>query len=233
MPSRAHTSCFPTRFTSTTLACLGLLIGGCAQVYTVKVDAIRTPELAPRRSYHLVPADPTRGTSDPSFAEARTMVDRALEMHGLMAASRPEWADMIIEIDYGIGQRRLVSAPDPSAHDAGAATVFLPDRTGDTVGSTTGTQVPGTAFTRVIAVWEKHLSLVACENSPTSSAPNHAGAELWRVDVSVQDSTPSIDGLIPVFAAALVDSVDGQSSVQTIKRISSSAAASLVARDDG
>lgn len=210
------------------LLCLGLTLAGCSQVYSVKVEAMRTPEVAPRRTYHLVAADPTRAATDPTFAETAAMVDRALEAHGLFAASRPEWADMVVKLDYGIGQRRLVSAPDPSAQDVGLATIFLPDRAGDTVGSTAGSQIPSTAFTRVIAVWEKHLSLVACESALTDRDTDPAGPELWRVDVSVQDPTPSIHDLLPVLAAALVDSIDSETSRQTIKRISQSAAASYV-----
>lgn len=231
---KSHQSAFSRRAPKATLGfgLLAMLLGGCTQVYTVKVDSIRTPEVAPRRSYHLVPADPALAAADPCFDETRVMVDRALEAHGLMAASCPEWADMVIELDYGMGQRRLISAVDPSARDAGAATVFLPDHAGDSIETTTGTQVPSTAFTRVIAVWEKHLSLVACENSPTSSAPNHAGPELWRIDVSVQDPTPSLEALLPVLATALVDSIDGQSSTPTFKRIPGTAAISTLARND-
>jgi len=216
------------RLISLALLCGGLTFAGCSQVYTVKVDAMRTPEVAPRRTYHLVAADPGRNSTDPMFAEAAAMVDRALEARGYFAASHPEWADMIIKLDYGIGQRRLISAPDPSARDAGVSTIFLPDRSGDTVASTPGTQVPGTAFTRVIAVWEKHLSLVACENSPIARHPDQAGAELWRVDVSVQDRTPSVRELLPVLATALIDSIDRETNPQTIKRISQSEAAAYV-----
>ncbi len=150
-----------------------ILVGmtGCSSTYTVKVDAIRTPEAAPRRTYQIVPADAGRSWSDPTFQEAARLVDRALEMNGLFAASRPEWADMIIELDVGIGQRRLVSVPDNEARDSGAVAIYVPDRQGGTLGESTGTYIPTAALTRVISVWECELR-----------TPDHLAA---RLDVSL------------------------------------------------
>lgn len=194
---------------------------GCSSVYTVKVDAIRTPEVAPRRTYHLVATEGASDT-DPLMIEAKRLVDRALEMNGLFAASRPEWADMVIELDLGIGQRRLISVPDTSARDSGAVAIFVPNREGGSITESTGTYLPTAALTRVIAVWEKRLSLLACENSPTPRNPVHSGAELWRVDVAIQDPTPSIEGLLPILTAALLDSIDRDTGTRTFKRISES-----------
>jgi len=206
------------------LAVAASLFAGCGQVYDVRVDAMRTPEVAPRQTFLLVAADPARDAADPTFAQAIQLVERALETHGLVAASRAEWADMVIALDFGIGQRRLVTAPEASGRDAGIASVYLPDRSGDAVDATPGIQVPGTAFTRVVAVWEKHLSLVARENRSTSRLATASGAELWRVDVSVQDETPTLEELIPVLAAALIDSIDREDGRSATKRISAGAA---------
>ncbi len=207
---------------------LGLGLGGCSHVYTVKVDAIRTPEVAPRRSYHLVSADPARATTDAAFIEAAAMVDRAMESNGLFAASRPEWADMIVELDFGVSQRRFVSVPDTTARDSGAVAIYVPDKAGGSLAESSGAYIPTAALTRIVTVWEKHLSLVARESVLGSGRATHSGVELWRVDVSIQDRTPEIDGLLPILAAALVDSIDCDSDPGTLRRISEKASETML-----
>ena len=128
------------------LALAALLSGGCTQVYKVKVDAMRTPEVAPRRSYHLVAADHGLGSVDPVNAQARESVARALDESGLFAASRPEWADMIIVYDISVSPIRFVAQPDPTLRDAAATTVFRPDEGGGAVADCTGAQLPATAL---------------------------------------------------------------------------------------
>lgn len=211
---------------------LGFAAAGCAQVYTVKVDAIRTPEVAPRRSYHLVAADPERAAADPAIAEAMVLAGRALDASGLFAASRPEWADMIVTLDLGISHRRLVAVPDPKADDGGATSVYLPDRGSGTVGESTGSNVSPQQIKRIIAVWEKRLSVVARENKPDPSATPLGGAELWRVDVSVQDTASDLTPLLPVLAAALKDSVDRDTAPSTRKHLTAAGALTLVSAAD-
>ena len=198
-----------------TMAWLGT---GCSHVYTVKVDALRTPEIAPRHSYLLVAADPESQAADPLFLQAQQAVAQVLDQHGLIPASRPEWADMVIELDLAVGHKRFVAVPDPAARDAAASAVYLPDRGAASVGEGTGVVAPPSAQKRVLAVWEKRLSLVACENLAGRTTAIGSGAQLWRVDVTLQDPSPSLDGVIPVLATALLDSIDRGTST-TIKRI--------------
>lgn len=210
----------PRRQAMRILAWLGtaFLSAGCSHVYTVKVDALRTPEVAPRHSYLLVAADPESQPATAVFQQAQQAVALVLDQHGLIPASRPEWADMVIELDLTVGHKRFVAVPDPTARDATATAVYLPNRGAGTVDEGSGVLAPPSAQKRVLAVWEKRLSLVAFENLSGRTTAVGAGAQLWRVDVTLQDPTPSLDGVIPVLASALLDSID-RSSDTTIKRI--------------
>lgn len=194
-------------------------LAGCGQVYAVKVDALRTAERAPRRTYHLVAAESGLALQVPRQAEVMEAVGRALDESGLFAASRAEWADMVVEVDLGIGPRRMIAVPDRQAADAAATAIYLPDRGGATVADSSGVQAPANQVKRVVFVWEKRLSVVACENLSTSSRVVRTGAELWRVDLSIQDGTPGFEGMVPVMAAALADSVDRSLPPSTVRYI--------------
>lgn len=199
-----------------------VVLSGCSHVYPVKVDAMRTDEVAPRRTYHIVAADPGAAASEPTFAEARIMVARVLDDHGFLPASRPEWADMIVELDLQISRKRFISVTDPTARDHAATAVFLPDRGADTAAGTSGIQAPPSTLKRVVAMWEKQLSLVARDNVAPVPSNTGRGAELWRVAVSLQDDSPTLEGLVPVLTSALVDSIDRETPT-TMKYISAAA----------
>lgn len=210
------------------VATLSIGLVGCSHVHTVKVDAIRAPEHAPRRTFHVVAADSAAPTDAGTFAAARAMVDRALEMNGLFPASRPEWADVIVELRLEMSPMRLIAEPDTRFADDGATMIFYPDGSGGSLTETSGYYVPAASLKRLVPVWEKRLSLLACENLPTPRNPQHPGAELWRVDVSVQDGSSSFDGLLPVLVAAVLDSVDRDIGPGTMRRIAEDSASALV-----
>lgn len=204
------------------LLCLGLvgLCPGCAHVYTVKVDALRSPDPAPRRTYRIESLIPERPTTDPHYAEVTALIESALGARGLFPASCAEWADMVVEIDYGVGPRRLKAVHDGYSEYGDAVGVFFPNRGGDKIGEANGIYIPTAAMKRVVAVWEKKLSLAARENTMGGNTNSNSGAELWRVEVVVEDASTSLEESLPVLASAVIEHIDSNSQPACVERIS-------------
>jgi len=191
-------------------------LSGCATTYDVKVTALRSPEAAPCRTYRLVSAVEGRETYDPQYPSVAAVVEQALAAHGLFAASRPEWADIVVKVDFGVGPCRLKKTAEPG--DGGASMIYYPDKSSGPISESTGTIVPASALKRVNVVWEKRLLVFARENTMGGNTGCDSGAELWRVEVAIEDSTQSFDELLPVLAGAMVDHIDTFTDTDCIER---------------
>lgn len=197
------------------------LLGGCAQVYDVKVDAMQNKEVQPGHSYRLVAKNGARAESDPNVERARAMVGKALSGHGMYEAEKPEDAEVVVEVDYDVGARRVVVQTVPSLEErvplVGPRGEIMPNRPiliGD--GSTP----------EVVArsVYEKTLTIVAREGpAARQDGSERPPRELWRVEVRVDDEKDSVDKVLPVMVGAAVDHIGTDSATQQVKRVSEDA----------
>jgi hypothetical protein len=192
-------------------------LAGCAHTYDVKVTALRSPEVAPCRTYRLVSAVEGREAYDPQFPRVAAWVEDALAARGMFAASRPEWADVEVRVDFGVGLWRLKAVPD--GDEGAAAMVFTPASGAGPVSESTGTLVPASALRRVVASQEKHLSVVARENAMGGPTGTVAGRELWRVEVAVDDAGATLDELLPVLADAIAAHIDRAAPPHCVQRV--------------
>jgi hypothetical protein len=143
------------------------------------------------------------------------------------AASTPEWADIEIRLDFGVGVPRLKA--EAASEDSRGAMVFIPRRDGSVLTEATGDYVPACALKTVISVQEKRLSLVARENSMGGLSGTVVGRELWRVEVAVEDAGTTFEQVLPVLAGALMPHIDRGSEAVHVERVSRSAAIDLLA----
>ncbi|MBE2212468.1 MAG: hypothetical protein IAE82_01250 [Opitutaceae bacterium] len=199
------------------LAALVAGLSGCAsQVYNVKVDAIQNPEVVPGYSYRITAKEAVRGMSDPRQTEAVALVKTALAGRGMYEAPDPAQAEVEIVINYGVGPQRLRIEPyDPGWEPsmARAPLAIIPVRKAD--GTVSYAAVPaeqldvdgtlnGLPVLRGSHVFEKYLSITARE-TPVAVHGGRKPAEVWQVQVSVEDMKDSLEGYLPVLAGAAAD----------------------------
>lgn len=222
-------------FRSTAIAFAAVGIVGCAQVYDVRVDAIARPEAMGGRSFRIVAKQPALETSDPHYLQAAQLVRNALEGHGMYEAPRPEDADVVVEIDYGVGPQRTKirseGVPPPMTGTMAAqqailgppspltpGTVVLPDgRLAQPLGSEETLEA--------YSVFDKHLSISARENTGEETATSRGGQELWRVDVSVEDEKTDLATVLPIMAGAAADYIGSNTDARESIRVSEEAKA--------
>lgn len=192
---------------------------GCAQVYDVKVDAMKNPEVQSGYSYRLITKE--KGGADATLAEQRAekLVRKALAGHGMYEAENPEDAEVVVEIDYDVGSQRIVAEADPFAGSptmGPSVTYNSRDRFGRRVQVTE----PISTGPRLRQIYEKRLTIVAREARSSDDGKERPPREIWRVEVRVEDEKDSVEEILPVLVGAAVDHIGTDNMARQTKRIS-------------
>ncbi|HVZ64686.1 MAG TPA: hypothetical protein VG936_08960 [Lacunisphaera sp.] len=214
-------------------ACVGLavvlLLAACTtNTYVVQVDAIAKPSTAgtaggPQAlSYQIRSTNPKLDEGSLRYKEVADYVRTALSGKGMYEAPRPEKADMIIDIDYGIDAPRVKfdtqSEPIYAETGGGVQPVMVPiyakdPNTGriEMVGTRTE-MVPQPRrqeilgfedVVRPVIVYEKYLKISARSNA--EAVEGRAPPEVWSVNVSAEDESKELRKYLPILASATTD----------------------------
>jgi hypothetical protein len=203
-----------------------VLLAGCStSTYTVQVDAIAQPATAqtgaPQQSYHIRSKNPKLDESSLRYKEVSDYVKTALSGKGMYEAPKPELADVVIDIDYGMDAPRVkfetIEMPIEVETEGSKVIVEEPfpirDREGKVVGIgyrqvvhiTPGrTEIIGMREEVIpVIVYEKYLKISARENKEASEG--RAPTEVWSVNVSAEDKSQELRKYIPILASATAD----------------------------
>jgi len=207
-------------------ASLAALTGCSTRTYVVQVDAIAKPtpvgEVAPPapQSYHIQTQNPKLDESSLRYKEVADYVKTALSGKGMYEAPKPELADVVINVDYGMDAPRVKfeTISTPIWIETGNRVVTtqvprrirLPDGTTTTIMVEVQEIVPGqreyvgerTEVNPVI-VYEKFLKISARENREMTEG--RAPPEVWSVNVSAEDTSQELRKYLPILASATAD----------------------------
>ena len=92
------------------LALFCLLVAGCATTHELKVDSIAKPKAENAISYEIRNKNPLVADDSLRYKEAANLVKTGLSGRGLYEAPANVKADMVIDLDYGVG----APFPNPS-----------------------------------------------------------------------------------------------------------------------
>lgn len=194
----------PFIFATPTLAFMaGVLFAGCTSVYQVKVEALARPGpvAANATSYRL--KEPVGAVSGDSLRqkEIASHIRTALSAHGLYEAANPASADLVVEIDCGIGPERVQrTVYDELAFGRPGGGGRLKGAPPEGVAR----EMMGYAeLADAIVVREKHMSICARQNQAADN--DGPPVDVWRVHVSIEDEGDDLRGHLPILASAAMD----------------------------
>jgi hypothetical protein len=204
------------------LVLVSLLGAGCANSYKMKVDAISRPKSAAPTaedpvSYQIHSRNPENTEDSLRYKEAAKFVKTALSGKGMYESPDPEKADMVVDIDYGMGppKAHLDTISEPVYIDLpGAITyeqiVIGADRNGNPITRTIAVHGPPTheyvgekEIQVMVVTYEKYLRLTARENKP--STEGRPPPEIWTIDVTSEGESNNLRKYLPALAAASID----------------------------
>jgi hypothetical protein len=229
--------------TGITMVTVVIAAGGCASVYDVKVDAINNPNARGGQAYCLVSKHAAVEANDPDYGRASCVVRAALAGKGMYEVANAGDADVVVEIDYGVGPRRLkvteVSSP-PVFADASRPPVIPARSSGAGNGMLFPTgPVPAaladpagaTAQLEVTPVYEKYLTIVARESAPAVDGDRRT-TEVWRVHATLEDPVREVAPVLPLLAGAAADRIGADTHArQTVRVSEKSDVVAFVSRD--
>jgi hypothetical protein len=207
-------------------AALAFFAGCSTTTYTVQVDAIAKPTetgaaaTAALQSYSIRSKNVRLDESSLRYKEVSDYVKTALSGKGMYEAPKPESADVVIDIDYGMDAPRVkfetISTPIVTQTGGTYETrreqqlVRRPDGGTDVIYVDVQVYIPGrTEFVGMreevtpVIVYEKFLKVSARENKEASEG--RAPAEVWSVNVSAEDKSQELRKYIPILASATAD----------------------------
>jgi hypothetical protein len=190
-----------------------LLFTACTPSYRFGVNAISTAPIVESKSFHLVSGSKERSENDLYFREAARYVGTALEGKSLFEAESKSRADVLIAVDFYVGEPResvrVYSTPRTYWRPGYSFVVSVPvyDRRGVFVGYRQRVvHEPGRSYTRwderltSVTEYEKTLTISAYENRPGQRLEDLK--QLWSVDVTRIDGNEDIRRLLPYMTAA-------------------------------
>lgn len=197
-----------------------LLIGvfpGCVDSYKVKVDALAKPTAENAIAYQIKSGSPNLDPDSLRYKEAERFVKTALSGKGLYEAPKPEMADMVVSIDYGISAPKVSQEQhsEPIYREVpGRVTTRVvelgKDPKGNPIYTTVVTREPSTReyigereYMITVVNYEKYLRLTAREN--VAASEGKPPAEVWSLDVSTEGESHDLRKAIPVLAAASIE----------------------------
>jgi hypothetical protein len=201
------------------LIAFGLLAGGCASTTEVKVDSLAKPKAEQAISYQIHNSNPLMTEDSLRYKEAAEYVKTALSGRGMYEAPPNTKPDVVIDLDFGIGEpqqrREQVSEPTyisvPGAFHTSTVLVGY-DKNNAPIFTTVTYQDPPQQqfagmheYTVTYTVYEKYLHLTARENGPATEGK--PPAEIWTVDVTSEGESRDLRKNLPVLVAASIDYV--------------------------
>jgi hypothetical protein len=214
-------------------AIAALLVAGCTtSTYEVKVDAIAKHDSTnptDTQSYKIQSRNAVTDDDSLRYKEAAEFVKTALSGKGLYEAPSADTADMIVEVDYGVGSPRTkietVSVPVYAQVGGGVRYEQVPTTNARGVTSTRTVAVyepPRTELVgfddvpREVTIYEKYLRITARENKP--AAEGKPPVQIWSVNTSTEDESKDLRKYLPIIASASVEYIGKDSSAgETIK----------------
>jgi hypothetical protein len=211
-------------------AALLLLLGGCAQSYQFRVDALRDPALVPAGGgaprYVLRSGSPELGPEDLRYREIARGIERLLATRGYRQVDDPATADLYIVFSTDLSGP--LTAYETRMHpvymrmDGYSHIVRVPVRGNDgrIVGFTVShvmlpprTELAGYVDRdQQVTVYDKALHLSAREKL-ADGAP---GREVWTVSVITRDASTDLRGYLPYLLAAAAPYIDDQTDGEVI-----------------
>jgi hypothetical protein len=207
-----------------------LLSTGCTRTYSVKVDAIHNPSVVGGHSYKIVPRQQGFEERDPDYEQAVALLRTALGGRGMYEAPDPDEAEVIVEVDYGVGplrteietQRGVGSTVDPllGTHTRNRpyghmnpGSVILPD-------GRVAEPIIEEDTVRRKQVYDKHLSVSAREVAVDENGVRRSGKELWRVEVEVEEARDDMAETLPILVGAAADYIDANTGSRQVITVS-------------
>jgi len=216
-----------------------LALGGCASTTEVKIDSLSKPKPDAAVSYQIHSANPAVDENSLRYKEAASLVRTALSGKGLYEAPAGTKADLVVDLDYGLGppqmKRETVSEPVyialPGAVHYETVQVGT-DRNGRPVYQAVAVQDPPRNeiagfhdYEVTSVVYEKRLHLSARENKPGEEG--RPPSEIWTIDATSEGQSHDLRKNLPILVAATIDYIGtdthGQKTI-TVKDASSDVA---------
>lgn len=189
-------------------------LSGCTSAYQVKVEAMARPIATATGAASFRIKEPPHASDIGPLRreEIASHVRTALSAHGLYEAANPESADLIVEIDYGIGPERVqqtVYEEVAFGRPGGGGRLKGPPPEG-----VMREMMGYSELANTIVVREKHMSICARQKPAGVDEPP---VDVWRVYASIEDEGDDLRGRLPVLASAAMDhmgrTTDGPASV--------------------
>ncbi len=206
---------------STALACLVLALFGaaCTTTHRVEVDALSRPKAEEKISYRIRSTNTQNPEDTLRYQEAARFVKTALSGRGLYEAPKEELADVIIDLDYGIGPpevRQEVRREPVYQTIRGRAYVTTivvgKDKNGNPITQRVVHREPDrqefVGFREYLVTnvyYEKYLRMSARENR--RDGEGGIPPEVWTVAVSTSGQSDDLRKHLPVLAAATIDHI--------------------------
>jgi hypothetical protein len=209
----------------------GLLLSGCTTTHVVKVDSLAKPKAADAISYEIKNKNPLLADDSLRYKEAANLVKTALSGRGMYEAPPNTKADMVVDLDYGVGppqmRKETVSEPVyltvPGQMRIERVQVGTDSQGRPVYQTVTVQDPPSTEFAGfreyivTVTVYEKYLKLSARENKEAEEG--RPVSEIWTVDVTSEGESRDIRKHLPVLVAASIDYVGKDSQGQKTIRI--------------
>jgi len=196
-----------------------LLVAGCTTTHKVEVDALRRPKAEEKLSYRIRSSNPQIDEDTLRYQEAARFVKTALSGRGLYEAPRAELADIVIDLDYGIGppEVRQEVVREPVYRTVPGRTyvtivVVGTDKNGNPIRQRQVHREPDrqefAGFREYLVTniyYEKYLRMAARENR--LGGEGGVPPEVWTVDVRTEGKSDDLRKHLPVLAAASIDHI--------------------------
>lgn len=209
----------------------GLFFTGCATTHQVKVDSLAKPNAENAISYEIKNRNPLVEEDSLRFKEAASLVKTALSGKGMYEAPPNTKADLIVDLDYGVGppqmRRETVAEPVYITVPGQIRTERVQvgtDAQGRPIFQTVTIQEPPTTefagfreYYITVVVYEKYLKLSARENK--ESEEGRPPQEVWTIDVTSEGESRDLRKNLPVLVAASIDYIGKDSQGQKTIRI--------------
>ncbi|MBL4576501.1 MAG: hypothetical protein JKY51_10480, partial [Opitutaceae bacterium] len=185
----------------------------CTTTYTLKVDAISSPEPLEDepQSYIIVNTSPSIEESDLHYKETVSWVKTAISGNNLYEAVSLKSADILIELDYGIQKpykrTRVVGDMQVVREPPMIRTVWVETSHGPRM---TQVVIPGRLImipwqrVSVEIIHKKYLRMTAIKNSKSKKSDTDF-EHLWSVSVSNEDTNDDLRKILPFMISVASD----------------------------
>lgn len=207
------------------------LISGCTTTHEIKVDALAKPKAEEAVSYRIRNKNPEMAEDSLRYKEAAGLVRTALSGKGMYEAHSAEAAELVVDLDYGIGppQRRTETVSEPVYRTVPGRIVTErvqvgTDAQGRPIYQTMTYQEPPTTefdgyreYMVTTIVYEKYLKMAARENKP--SAEGRPANEVWTIDVVSEGQSRDLRKNLPLLVGASVEYIGKDTHGEKVVRL--------------